>query len=341
MKIVKGILYFILIIVAVLAIAAAFAPSEKIIERSTTINASPAQVFKLVANFENWKEWDPWFRKDTTQERTYNGKLGDEGYHYTWKSDHKQVGNGKMTILSYEDNVRADYHIGFGESGEDMGFDSYFKLEEDGEQTKVTWGMVSKSSWPMKIMHYLTEKFVGPDFDSGLSNLKAAAESMPEENSSMSVEMVTEYGVNYAIVKDQIKWEEMKAFFNDAYGVIFGYIGANGLEPKGNACAFYYTWDTVNQQTNLAAAVPISESIVYETEKTAISIGDADKAESFISYVYTGPYDNLGSVHDALGAWMDKNGKKYSGPVVEEYLVGPASESDPSKYQTRISYHFE
>ena len=87
-------------------------------------------------------------------------------------------------------------------------------------------------------------------------------------------------------------------FFNDAYGAIYGYIGANGLEPKGNACALYYTWDTVNNSTRLAAAVPISEPIVAETEKVTLSIGDADKAENYISYVHTGAYENLGSVHD-------------------------------------------
>ena len=341
MKIVKGLLYFILIVVAVFLIAALFAPSEKSVERSITIDAPAEKIFPAIANFESWQNWDPWFQRDTTQERTYNGSLGEEGYSYTWKSDNDQVGKGKMAMTSYEENVSTMSHITMGEEGKSMEMDAGFKLEADGEGTKVTWSMTSKLGFPWKIMHYMTEKWVGPDYEKGLANLKAYVENMPEETNNMSVEMVTEFGVNYAITKAVVPFSEMESFFGSAYGAIYGYLGSNGVEPKGTAMALYYTWDTVNQESELAAAVPISDPIVEETKPTTIAVGEAALGSNFIQYTMKGDYNQSMDVHNALGAWMAENDKEWDGPVIEEYLKGPSTETDPANYVTKITYHFK
>ena len=341
MKIVKGILYFLLIVIAVFLIAALFAPAEKTVERSITINAPASAVYSQIANFENWKNWDPWFKRDTTQVRTYNGTLGDESYSYSWKSDNEKVGNGMMTMDAFEENMSTSNHITMGDEGKTMEMDAGFKLEADGEATKVTWNMVSKLGFPWKIMHYMTEKWVGPDYEKGLANLKEYVESNPQVESAIEVEMLTEKGVNYAVVKETISFNDFDAFFGSAYGAIYEYLGKNGVQPMGNPSALYYTWDTINKQTEVAAAVPISDAVTIETKLETIDVGEAAMGSNSISYTMVGNYDGSEAAHNALGAWIAKNNKTYTGPVIEEYIKGPSNESDPSKYVTKISYYFE
>ena len=55
-------------------------------------------IFEQVANFENWKKWDAWYRKDTNQVRTYIGKVGSQNQRYSWSSENKGVGKGKMKM---------------------------------------------------------------------------------------------------------------------------------------------------------------------------------------------------------------------------------------------------
>ncbi|MFY0644482.1 MAG: SRPBCC family protein [Bacteroidia bacterium] len=341
MKIIKGLLYFILVVVVIIAVAALFAPSEKTVERETIIDAPASQVYAQVANFENWQNWDPWFKRDTSQTREFNGSPGDEGYGYSWKSDHKQVGNGSMTITSQEENVNTNYHIVMGDEGQSMEMDGGWTFEEVDGKTKVTWNMKSELGFPMKLMHYMTEKWVGPDFEAGLANLKEYVESMPDAPEAPAVEIVTEFGVNYAIVKDLVNFSDFEGFFHDAYPAIYSYLGENGVEAKGPPSALYYTWDTTNQQSECAAAVAISDAIAEETTATTIAVGEATLGANSITYAQMGDYEQSMASHNALGAWLEENEKTFAGPVIEQYVVGPTTAENPADYHTNIVYHFE
>lgn len=340
MKVLKGILYFILAIVVILALAALFAPSEKTVERSITIDAPASAVYPMVANFSNWQQWDPWFARDSTQERTYDGEPGEETYGYSWKSENPQVGNGSMYVTGMEENKNAKYVIKVGEGGQQMEMDGAFNFEEAEGKTTVSWSMTSNLGFPMKIMHYMTEKWVAPDFESGLASLKSLVESMPAKEAK-EVKIITEFGVNYAVVEETVSFDAMDTYFMEAYPAIFGYMEANGVEPKGPASAFYYTWDTANKQTELAAAVAISDAMEEETTEVDIAVGKAQLGANSISYMQLGDYDQSADSHNALGAWMAENSKEFDGPVMEQYIKGPASEEDPANYMTMITYHFK
>jgi len=202
MNFLKGILYFILIIAGAILLAAIFAPGTKKIERTVSINAPKAAVFNQISNFENWENWDPWFKLDSTQKRNYSGKLGDKDYRYSWSSENKNVGTGKIKLVSFKEKEQLDYLLYFGDGG--SATEGYFKLEEIDGVTSVKWGMVSKKGYPMKIINYFMEKFIAPDFEKGLANLKAYTEANPGVPAEHKmVEIVSEHGINYAVIKVQ------------------------------------------------------------------------------------------------------------------------------------------
>ncbi|MEY2924172.1 MAG: hypothetical protein RLZZ337_720 [Bacteroidota bacterium] len=344
MKILKVILYFILILIGTLLLAALFAPGTKVIERQTEINAPLGAVFNQVANFENWQNWDPWFKLDTAQQRNYTGKQGDVEYGYSWTSDNDNVGNGSMKVIGFKDQEQIDYHLSFGDGGGSNEADGYFKFSELNGVTTVTWAMVSDLNYPFKFLNYFMEKMLAPDFEKGLANLKSYTEINPEVPLKMNsnVEIISEHGVNYAIVKsEKLPWAAMDSFYKTSYAPIYNYLRENGLEPKGPARSLFFTWNEEVQNTTLAAAVPISELVISEPEKVELAIGAAEVTANSISYLQKGDYDQSEKNHTALGDWITSNGKKIVYPVIEEYIKGPTNTSDSTQYETRLYYYFE
>lgn len=344
MKLVKGFLYFVVILLVAGLLAALFAPGSKTIERSISIDASKNKVFNLVANFENWTKWDPWYTKDTNQIRTYKGTVGDEIYGYSWKSNNKDVGEGSINMLAIEGTDKLNYELIFNNGNSEEKAGGSFVLEEREGKTKVTWSMISEMSYPMKIMNYFMEGWIGPDFEKGLEQLKFYLENTAESELSLNstgVQIITEQGINYAIVKSEnLPMSEMKNFFTSSYTQIYGYIQTNGLAPKGPSRALFFDWDEENGRTTLAAAVPISDLLLEEGIATQIEVGEAQVKSQSIEYVQSGGYSASQKSHIALSNWLEENEKELALPVIEEYIKGPNETQDSNQYKTKIIYYF-
>ncbi len=55
-----------------------------------------------------------------------------------------------------------------------------------------------------------------------------------------------------------------------------------------------------------------------------------------IETIHTGSYDDLGLTYAEVTDWITAEKLATAGEMWEEYLVGPDSETDPAKWQTRI-----
>lgn len=174
MKVIKGFVYFVLIMLAAALLAAVFAPSQKTVTRRIEINASQKIIFNQIANFENWKNWDAWFAKDTLQKRTYYGTVNDKKQGYSWSSENKDVGEGRMEMNAITDMNRLAYTFYF----DDKPNEGSFSLDEEANKTEVVWQMYSNLGYPFRILNYFIDPMVGPDFEEGLKNLKNLTENM-------------------------------------------------------------------------------------------------------------------------------------------------------------------
>jgi len=109
MKLVKGILFFCLIMIGAGLMAALFAPSTQVVKRTIKIQAPQDVVFRQLSNFRMWPKWDPWFAKDTSQIRTYNGTVGQEKYGYSWSSKNSDVGKGRIEVTQINKYEQLDF----------------------------------------------------------------------------------------------------------------------------------------------------------------------------------------------------------------------------------------
>ena len=167
----------VVLVVAVIAILifAATRPSTYHVERSTTIAAAPEKISPLLDNFHNWDQWSPWAKLDPNMRVTYSGPPAGQGAIYQWEGNSK-VGKGRMEILAAEPlltSIKLDFLSPFESHNR-----TNFVLEPQGTATRVTWTMDGPNTFMSKLMSVFVsmDKMVGKDFDTGLNQLKSAAE---------------------------------------------------------------------------------------------------------------------------------------------------------------------
>ena len=174
----------IVIRIVVLVIAAFLAfiwsrPNHFRVERATTVAASPAVVYAQIANFHDWSAWSPWEKLDPQLHRTYEGPESGVGAFYGWTGN-KAVGEGSMKITEATPDSRIAIDLQFIRPFKSSNVCT-FDLAPDGAGTKVTWAMEGPMNFMSKTMGIFMsmDKMVGGDFERGLTQLKAVAESAP------------------------------------------------------------------------------------------------------------------------------------------------------------------
>ena len=94
----------------------------------------------------------------------------------------------------------------------------------------------------------------------------------------------------------------------------------------------YFTWDEENQQTEMAAAIPVSQP----TTLAPFESFEVKEQKALLIDFY-GPYEKLGDAHHAMDAHIRANNLKTC-IALEQYDTDPGQEPDSSKWLTKIYY---
>lgn len=154
----------------------AMADDTYTVQRSETIDSPPASVYPLIADFHHWTKWSPWEGVDPGLERTYSGAESGTGAVYAW-SGNRKAGQGRMQIIDATEPSKVQIELVFEKPWKARN-DTMFTIEPEGSGSKVMWSMTGKKTLMTKVMGVFKsmDMFLGPDFETGLSQLKAAAE---------------------------------------------------------------------------------------------------------------------------------------------------------------------
>lgn len=173
---IKTLVIVVVVLIAGVLIFAATKPDTFRIERSASIKAPPEKIFAIINDLKRWDEWSPWEKKDPAMKRTYGATTSGKGATYGWVGN-KEVGEGRMEIVESALPSKVALKLDFLKPFEAHNMVD-FTLEPKGGSTSVTWAMQGPASYPVKIMHvfFSMDRMVGKDFESGLANLKLAAE---------------------------------------------------------------------------------------------------------------------------------------------------------------------
>lgn len=164
------------LLIAAILILAATRPDTFQIQRSITVNAPPEKVFALIDDFHNWSQWAPQDKEDPSMKRSYSGPVSGIGAESKWQGA-GSTGQGTMRIvksLPFQSViVKVDFEKPFVAHNSNE-----FTLISQGTRTTVTWSMQGTNVYMTKVMSIFTnmDRMMGKHFETGLANLKAAAE---------------------------------------------------------------------------------------------------------------------------------------------------------------------
>jgi len=178
MKILKGILFTILGLVAIALVVAIFVKKEYAVEREITINRPKQEVFDYIKLLRNQDHFSKWATMDPDMKKEYRGTDGTEGFVSAWDSKKKDVGKGAQEIKKITEGERIDFELRFLKPFEATEA-AYMTTETVSEnQTKVKWGFNGRMPYPMNLMLLCMsmDKMIGDDLQTGLNNLKGELE---------------------------------------------------------------------------------------------------------------------------------------------------------------------
>jgi len=321
-----------MIIVAVLVLGLIEAKNITV-QRSMVINAPKDAVYDQIVKYSNWTHWSPWYMIDTTTKMTYTGVDGQPGNGYHWESN--KIGEGEMTNTGVKDN-EIDYKLVMMKPvfATLMGKDASgsFKFEDAGNgKTKVTWYYTQQVAYPRNALLAMVDmnKMLGNNFDDGLKNIQKYFDQ--HGTNFVNITETQFSGHIYAGVRKTISnkdMSEMSKFFGEAYGML-----GKSVTPVGPVAGLYYTWDTINHVTDMAAVFPVADS---SKQFKGAKFFNVPACKAYM-VALKGPYDKMGNAHAALMKHVMQSGKKPT-LVVEEYIKGPQQEKDSTKWETNIYY---
>ena len=146
------------------------------VERSRNIEAPPEKIFALINDFHKWPRWAPQDREDATMHRTFSGAERGVGAVSEWTSS-GSAGRGRMAIIESAPGQKVSVQVDFVKPLAAHNINQ-FTLQPSGSTTRVTWGMQGTNLFMMKFMSVFVnmDRMAGKHFESGLEDLKVAAE---------------------------------------------------------------------------------------------------------------------------------------------------------------------
>jgi len=332
MKALKVILIIIGVLVAAILIAPLFTPALAEVNAEIEIALEPSEIFPTVASFENRQAWDPWVSQDSTTLVTVDSKPGYVGSTYMW--DGEKLGTGKMEVVSVKTNSYIESSLWFGDVEEPSLVEWTFKPVEGG--THLVWSFSQDTKYPIGRLGMMFGKvFLKQSFETGLSSLKVYLEAMPKTLSSLGPITIESQASIIAMVVDGAGTvgsfgEQLGLHFASVYEEIEN----QQLQLSGSAFVHYLDYDETTGVSNYRAG--------FQVAKAGKSSGKVE----FVKYpelkalqaMHTGPYEEFAISYGLIDTYIKENGLEVTGQAFEFYVKGMMAESDPSRWQTLISF---
>ncbi len=334
MKILKYILFLLLILVIGFSIYIAVQPNSYDVTRTKTINAPQSVVYNNVIDFKNWESWSSWVEEKPETVITLSEKTEGIGGSYAWEDED---GIGTMKTIDTKPNSSISQEMQFGDFPKsDVTWN--LKSNEDGS-TEVTWDITGKDL-PFKFKMFSAlmggmEKQIGPHFERGLTMLDSVLQTEMKVY-SINVEGVTQHSGGYYLYNTtSCKFSEFEKNMKEMLPQVGAYAITHNVTMAGPPFILYHKWDEENDAMIFSCCVPTNSKII--SNEPGILTGQL-KSFRTVKTVLTGNYDNLKEAWDTTMKYISDNNLEMieAGPMLETYLTDPMSQPNPAKWVTEI-----
>ena len=174
-KILKKLMLGLAVLVVLVLVVSLFLPSKWRVERSIVIAARPEAIYPLISRIRQWPEWTAWTKeKDPTLTFNYSGPEQGVGATSKWTSEKMGSGTAVITAADPQKGVTFDLNMEEGK----FKSTAIIAMEPAGDGTRVIWSNYGELGWNPVARYFglMFEKWIGPDYEEGLRNLKQKLE---------------------------------------------------------------------------------------------------------------------------------------------------------------------
>jgi Polyketide cyclase / dehydrase and lipid transport len=181
MRWILRIVYGLVAIVVILALASYLLPGTVVVSRSIVIDAPAKAIWPYVSDLKRYNDWQPWAAIDPDgTSYVFEGPDSGVGQIMHWTSEHKNVGSGTQKIVAIDPDRSVDTSLDFGDMGTAEASLTLTPVAgTDDGRTEVTWGFKTDLGLnPIERWFGLMfDRWVGNDYEAGLKRLKSTAEA--------------------------------------------------------------------------------------------------------------------------------------------------------------------
>lgn len=325
MKLLKGLLGGLAVLVLLVVVVGLFLPDVARVERSVVIRARPATVFTVLNGFRQFQRWSPWAGLDPNAAYTVSGPPLGVGAKSAWRSEDPNVGAGSQEILESQPYRHIRVRLVFeGFDGESY---STYALTPEGEGTRVVWGY--EGHFGMNLMNryfgLLLDGMLGKDYESGLAKLASFVESLPGDDfAPVQPELVELQARPLAWLPGEAAAEQAGPVLGELYGRIGQFLQASGLRMADAPLAITREFDEQTRFWKFDAGIPIDKPCTAPAEAGGVRCGNSYAGWS-IRVRHKGPYAAMEPTYLQLIAFKTAAGLEDNGSSWEHYVTDPTT----------------
>jgi hypothetical protein len=179
-----GLLLVVALITGVLYVVGRFLlPNTLDVTQTVSIARPRASIFAMINDLRIGKEWSPYYALDPEADYQVTGEPG-AGQAMRWNSDLRQVGEGRMSIVTSTQYEGVD---GILEMGDRARLDFSIRLQPSEGATAVVWTVSAicapgNVNVPCRYMNLILRSRIDTELQRGLARLKQLAETLPPED---------------------------------------------------------------------------------------------------------------------------------------------------------------
>lgn len=235
-------------------------PGRATVTRSIVIERPQATVFAVLNGYRHFARWSPWAQLDPAMKTTVEGPITGVGARYAWSSEQGAVGSGSQEIVASGPPARIEVKLEF--SGMDSNNLARYDVQPEANGTRVTWTLESEfgASVLGRWFGLMLDGMVGPDYERGLTQLKAHVETLPDADfADLEVQTVDVAAQTVAILSGSSSTDPaaISRAYEKAYAKINAALAREGIEASGPPLAIGRSWDTEAKRYEFDAAIPI------------------------------------------------------------------------------------
>ncbi|HSP12552.1 MAG TPA: GyrI-like domain-containing protein [Salegentibacter sp.] len=340
MKILKYLLFLLLIIIIAGSIYIATKDGDYHIEETQVIPAPIEVVYNEVNEYQNWPNWEPWSQEAGDMVVEYDEKTRGKNAGYSWSSEN--MGNGSIRTLDSKPFSGIDQKISFDTPFGTSSSDIYWKFDQVEDSTQVTWGMKGTQGFMEKLaFSFQSETLSGmmrPKFQEGLQNLENSVLKKMEEF-SINLDGVIQHGGGYYMYTTTAsRLSQVNDRMQKMIADVRTYMEQNNIEISGKPFTLYNEIDETAGTAIFSAGFYTPSQVVTPNDSRILN-GNLPN-QKVLRATLKGDYKNLPDAWNTAFDYIEENGMELNEEehIFEVYITGPDSNPNPAEWVTQIHF---